>query len=135
MVLLVLMAFSVAIVHGRKHLKEFQHTLGKREWWRQSWYIWDYVVRELATPFLMSLAVIMFVFLLQFLMRFIDRNPVGRGLDAWTIAQLIALNLAWMVVLAVPMAVLVACVMGFGSLSASNELTAMKAAGGESRQG
>jgi lipopolysaccharide export system permease protein len=90
--------------------------------------IWGYIAKALATPFVMSLIVIMFVFLLQFLMRFIDRI-VGKGLDLWTIAQLIAYNLAWMVVLAVPMAVLVACVMAFGQLSASNELTALKAAG------
>ena len=100
----------------------------KREWWRTSLSIWGYIAKTLATPFVMSLIVIMFVFLLQFLMRFIDRI-VGRGLDVWTIAQLIAYNLAWMVVLAVPMAVLVACVMAFGQLSASNELTALKAAG------
>lgn len=99
-----------------------------REWWRVSFSIWSYISRALATPFVMSLVVIMFVFLLQFLMRFIDRI-VGKGLDLWTILQLIAFNLAWMVVLAVPMAVLVACVMAFGSLSATNELTAMKAAG------
>jgi lipopolysaccharide export system permease protein len=100
----------------------------KREWWRTSLSIWGYIAKALATPFVMSLIVIMFVFLLQFLMRFIDKI-VGRGLDMWTIAQLIAYNLAWMVVLAVPMAVLVSCVMAFGQLSASNEMTAMKAAG------
>ncbi len=76
----------------------------------------------------MALSVIMFVFLLQFLMRFIDRI-VGRGLSLWTIVELIVFNLAWMVVLAVPMAVLVAGVMAFGSMAAANELTAMKAAG------
>jgi len=99
-----------------------------REWWRASFRIWNYIIREFATPFLMSLGVIMFVFLLQFLMRFIDRL-VGKGLDFWTIVQLVAFNLAWMFVLAVPMGVLVACVMAFGSMGASNELTAMKAAG------
>ena len=99
-----------------------------RPWWKLSAGIWDYITREAITPFIMALTVIMFVFLLQFLMRFIDRI-VGKGLDLWTIFQLIAFNLAWMVVLAVPMAVLVAGVMAFGSLSSSNELTAMKAAG------
>jgi lipopolysaccharide export system permease protein len=99
-----------------------------RPWWKLSMGIWDYITREAMTPFIMALTVIMFVFLLQFLMRFIDRI-VGKGLDLWTIFQLIAFNLAWMVVLAVPMAVLVAGVMAFGSLSSSNEMTAMKAAG------
>lgn len=100
----------------------------KREWWRMSLSIWGYIAKTLAVPFVMALIVIMFVFLLQFLMRFIDRI-VGKGLDLWTILQLIAYNLAWMVVLAVPMAVLVACVMAFGQLSSTNEMTAMKAAG------
>jgi lipopolysaccharide export system permease protein len=99
-----------------------------RPWWKLSMGIWDYITREATTPFVMALSVIMLVFLLQFLMRFIDRI-VGKGLDLWTIVQLIVFNLAWMVVLAVPMAVLVAGVMAFGSLASSNEMTAMKAAG------
>jgi lipopolysaccharide export system permease protein len=108
---------------------ENNHSLsGRHRWWKTSAHIWDYIVREAAGPFLMALSVIMFVFLLQFLMRFIDRI-VGRGLSLWTIIELIVFNLAWMVVLAVPMAVLVAGVMAFGSMAAANELTAMKAAG------
>jgi lipopolysaccharide export system permease protein len=99
-----------------------------RPWWKHSLRLWGYITQEAIAPFLMALGVIMFVFLLQFLMRFIDRI-VGKGLDIWTILQLIAFNLAWMVVLAVPMAVLVACVMAFGSLASSNELTAMRSAG------
>ncbi len=91
-------------------------------------HVWDYIVHEAVVPFIMALSVIMFVFLLQFLMRFIDRI-VGRGLSLWTIVELIVFNLAWMVVLAVPMAVLVAGVMAFGSMAAANEITAMKAAG------
>ena len=39
------------------------------------------------------------------------------------------LNLAWMVVLAVPMAVLVATLMAFGAMASTNEITAMKAGG------
>jgi len=54
---------------------------------------------------------------------------VGKGLSLWIIIQLIALNLAWMVTLAVPMAVLVATLMAFGGLSAANEITIMKAGG------
>ena len=61
-------------------------------------------------------------------MKFADQL-VGKGLSAFVIAQLIALNLAWMVVLAVPMSVLVATLMAFGGMSAHNEITAMKASG------
>jgi lipopolysaccharide export system permease protein len=41
----------------------------------------------------------------------------------------VALNLAWMLVLSVPMSVLVAALMAFGGLSASNEIVIMRASG------
>ncbi len=87
-----------------------------------------HIVRAHAGPFAFSLVTLMFIFLLQFIMKFIDQL-VGKGLGAWVISELIALNLAWMVVLAVPRSVLVATLMAFGSLSATNEITAMKATG------
>ena len=61
-------------------------------------------------------------------MKFIDQL-VGKGLSAWVIIELVGLNLAWMLVLAVPMSVLVAVLMAFGDLSSKNEITAMKASG------
>ncbi len=93
-----------------------------------SFRLWRYILAAHIGPFILAFVVTMFVFLLQFLMRFIDKI-VGKGLDLWTIVQLIALNLAWMVVLALPMAALVASLMAFGSLASSQELTAMKASG------
>lgn len=54
---------------------------------------------------------------------------IGKGLSLWIIVQLIVLNLAWMLTLAVPMSVLVATLMAFGSLSSNNEITIMKASG------
>jgi lipopolysaccharide export system permease protein len=54
---------------------------------------------------------------------------IGKGLSIWIIIQLIVLNLAWMLTLAVPMSVLVATLMAFGSLSSNNEITIMKASG------
>jgi len=71
---------------------------------------------------------LIFLFLFQFLIKSIDQL-VGKGLSLWIIIQLIALNLAWMVTLAVPMAVLVSTLMAFGGLSAANEITIMKAGG------
>ena len=87
-----------------------------------------YLLKALVGPFLFSFCTLMFLFLLQFVMKFIDQL-VGKGLTAWVIIELIALNLAWMVVLAVPMSVLVATLMAFGDLSSRNEVTAMKAGG------
>lgn len=61
-------------------------------------------------------------------MKYVD-DLVGKGLNAFVITELIVLNLAWMVVLAIPMSVLVAVLMAFGGLSSQNEITAMKASG------
>jgi lipopolysaccharide export system permease protein len=87
-----------------------------------------YLLRALAGPFLFSFSTLMFLFVLQFVMKYIDQF-VGKGLSPWVIIELIALSLAWMVVLAVPMSVLVATLMAFGDLSSRNEITAMKAGG------
>jgi lipopolysaccharide export system permease protein len=87
-----------------------------------------YILRTHAGPFIFSLATLMFIFLLQFVMKFIDQL-VGKGLSSWVIMELVALNLSWMLVLAVPMSVLVATLMAFGDLSSRNEITAMKASG------
>jgi len=91
-------------------------------------HIYRYILRAHAGPFIFSLSTLMFIFLLQFVMKFIDQL-VGKGLSMWVIIELIALNLSWMLVLAVPMSVLVAVLMAFGELSSRNEITAMKAGG------
>ena len=62
------------------------------------------------------------------MMRFADRL-IGKGLDTWIILKLIAFNLAWMLVLVVPMATLVATLMAFGTMSQNNEVTILKASG------
>ena len=90
--------------------------------------LYFHMLRAHAGPFVFSFVTLMFIFVLQFLMKAIDQL-VGKGLDPLLIAELIALSLAWMVVLAVPMSVLVATLMAFGKLSAQNEITAMKAGG------
>ncbi len=71
---------------------------------------------------------ITFIFLLQFLMQSMDQI-VGKGLSLGVIVQLIVFNLAWIIVLAVPMSVLVAVLMAFGGLSSYNEVTAIKGSG------
>lgn len=90
--------------------------------------LYRYILRAHIGPFIFSLSTLMFLFLLQFLMKFIDQL-VGKGLSAWVIMELIGLSLSWMLVLAIPMSVLVAILMAFGDLSSKNEITAMKASG------
>jgi lipopolysaccharide export system permease protein len=79
-------------------------------------------------PFLFATIVLMFIFLLQFLMRFLDQLA-GKGLSAAVIAEFIFLNLAHMIVLAVPMGVLIAVIMAYGGLAGNSEITAMRANG------
>ena len=90
--------------------------------------VWRHILRTHVVPFLSSLAILMAMFLLQFIMKFMDQL-VGKGLSAGVIIEVIVFNLAWMVVLAVPMSVLVATLMAFGSLSSTNEITALRASG------
>ncbi len=90
--------------------------------------LWRHILRAHVAPFLFSASVLVFIFLLQFIMQKLDQLA-GKGLSAAVIAELIVMNLAWMVVLAVPMAVLVATLMAFGNLSSNNEITAMRASG------
>lgn len=87
-----------------------------------------YIIIELLSPFLFSLLVIVFVLFIQFLLRAIDRF-LGKGLDTLVIFEYLFLNMAWIVALAVPMAVLIATLMTFGRLSEDNEITAMRASG------
>jgi len=56
----------------------------------------------------------MLIFLLQFLMKFADRL-IGKGLDTWIIIELVTFNLAWMLVLVVPISTLVATLMAFAT--------------------
>jgi lipopolysaccharide export system permease protein len=90
--------------------------------------IYRHILRAHLAPFFGSFFIVMFLFLLQFVMKFMDQLA-GKGLSGAVIIELMMLNLAWMVVLAVPMAVLVATLMAFGGLSSNSEITAMKAGG------
>ncbi len=87
-----------------------------------------YVLKEHIAPFFYSLLLITFLFLIQFLVQILD-NILSKGLNLWVVLEIVILNLAWMVALSIPMAVLVATLMAFGRLAADNEITAMKAGG------
>ena len=65
---------------------------------------------------------------INFFLRAIDRF-LGKGLSAVTIFEYLFLNFAWILALAVPMAVLIATLMAFGRMSEDNEINAMRASG------
>lgn len=87
-----------------------------------------YILREHAGPFVYGLLTIVFVFILNLLFRDLGRL-LGKGLPVSVIVEFFVFNLAWMLALAIPMAVLVATLMAFGRLSSENEIAALKASG------
>lgn len=87
-----------------------------------------YIIREHVGPFLLSLAVLTFLFLMNFLIEILDM-VIGKGLEVQVVVELFIVNIAWMVALTVPMAVLVAVLMAFGRFSHDGEITALKASG------
>ncbi len=76
------------------------------------------VLKQLPGPFLGWLLLLLFLLLMQFLIKYLP-NLAGRDLPIGLILELITYNLAYMVVLAVPMAALLATLMVFGSLAES----------------
>ena len=87
-----------------------------------------YFIKEMILPFIFSLLMITFLLFINFLLRAIDRF-LGKGIDVLTILEYLFLNLAWIIALSVPMAVLLATLMAFGRLSEDNEINAMRASG------
>lgn len=87
-----------------------------------------YIVKEHFVPFIMALFVLLFVILANFLLKSIDKF-LGKGLDMLLLGEFMFLNLAWILALAVPMAILVATLMAFGRLSSDNEITALRSLG------
>jgi lipopolysaccharide export system permease protein len=79
-------------------------------------------------PFFFGLSVIMFILVMDFILEVLNMI-INKGLNAFVILQVFVLNLAWMLALAIPMAVLVSTLMAFGRLSQDNEITALKASG------
>jgi lipopolysaccharide export system permease protein len=90
--------------------------------------LFRYILREHIAPFFFSLGLIIFIFVLNLVFQMLGRIA-DKGLPLATIFEFFFLNLAWMIALAVPMAVLVATVASFGRMAAEHEITALKACG------
>jgi lipopolysaccharide export system permease protein len=87
-----------------------------------------YILKEHIGPFFGALIIITFLFLIDFMVHLMD-SVLSKGLPTQIVLEVFVLNLAWMLALSIPMAVLVASLMAFGRWSADHEITAIKAAG------
>jgi lipopolysaccharide export system permease protein len=92
------------------------------------WILSRYILREHLGPFLFALFVVLFVLILDFIPQMLDLI-IGKNIAIWTVLKLLVLNLAWMLALAVPMAVLVCTLMAFGRLTGDKEILAIKSLG------
>jgi lipopolysaccharide export system permease protein len=87
-----------------------------------------YITKEHVAPFFYAFSVITFIMIMQFLIEIMDLI-LSKGLEPFIVLELFFYNMAWMLALSIPMAVLIAALMAFGRLSADNEITALKSAG------
>ena len=79
-------------------------------------------------PFLVTLAISMFILIMQFLWKYID-DLMGKGLDSLVILELLFYVSASLIPLALPLAILLSSIMTLGNLAENNELTALKGSG------
>ena len=87
-----------------------------------------YIFKEHLVPFVLSLLVLLFILLANFMLKSIDKF-LGKGLEISILVEYLFYNMAWILALAVPMAVLISTLTAFGRLSSDNEITAMRATG------
>ncbi len=87
-----------------------------------------YILGQQVAPFLFGMFVIMFILILDFLYKNLE-ILIGKGVPLLVAADLLLLSMGWMMVMAVPMAVLIATLISFMRMSSDNEIVAMKTGG------
>lgn len=86
------------------------------------------ILRAFFGPFLITFSVLVFIFLTQFLMKYFE-ELIGKDLGIEVYAELIFYFAMNMVPQAMPLSVLLASLMTYGTLGEHRELTAIKSAG------
>jgi len=86
------------------------------------------IVKSYLGPFILTFFITLFIFVMQFLWKYID-ELVGKGLEWYLVAELLFYASANLVPMALPLAILLASIMTFGSFGEHYELVAMKSSG------
>jgi lipopolysaccharide export system permease protein len=87
-----------------------------------------YVLTQQIPPFLFGIFIIIFILILDFLYKNLEKL-IGKGVPISASAELLALSLGWMIVMAVPMAVLIGTLIAFMRMASDNEIVAMHTSG------
>jgi lipopolysaccharide export system permease protein len=90
--------------------------------------IYRYIIKEHILPFFYSLGILIFIFAMQLAVQMLDKI-ISKGLSIGVVLELFLINIAWVIALAIPMAILVSTLMAFGTMSGNNEIMAIKASG------
>jgi lipopolysaccharide export system permease protein len=90
--------------------------------------LYRYIVKEHIFPFLASLGIIVFLFIMQQAIFMLDRI-VSKNIDPMVVLEVFIIQLGWILALGIPMAILSATLMTFGRMAGDNEITAIKASG------
>lgn len=86
------------------------------------------ILQAFIRPFLVTFCIVMFVLLMLFLFKYID-DLIGKGLEWYTILELLGYQCVVQLSMALPLSMLLSAIMTFGNLGESYELVAIKAAG------
>ncbi|MBN2565063.1 MAG: LptF/LptG family permease [Candidatus Eisenbacteria bacterium] len=87
-----------------------------------------YILKSHIAPALAGLAIFYFVLSMDFIVDYLNLF-IAKGVPGFAVLEGFVLSLAWMTVMAVPMAVMVSVLTAFGRLAGDNEITAVKASG------
>ena len=86
------------------------------------------ILKAFAGPFFLTFAVVEFIFLTQYMLKYMD-DIIGKDLGVGLIMQLLFFFSVLMVPISLPLAVLLSSLMTFGTLGEHHELTAIKTSG------
>lgn len=87
-----------------------------------------YILREILTPFGITLTVFTLIFILGNLMQLIDLI-VQKGVGIFTVLRLLGYTLPFLMVYIIPMSFFISILLGFLRLAGDNEVTALKGSG------
>ncbi|MDO5577287.1 MAG: LptF/LptG family permease, partial [Fibrobacter sp.] len=90
--------------------------------------LYRYIIKEHIFPFLVSLSVIVFLFVMQQAVVLLEKI-ISKGIDPAVVIEVFLIQMGWIIALAVPMAILTSTLITFGRMASDNEITSIKASG------
>lgn len=90
--------------------------------------LYTFIIQTFIPVFMMTFVICLFIVLMQFIWRYVE-DFVGKGLDNAVLAELFLYAALTLIPMALPLSLLLASLMAFGSLGERLELLAIKASG------